>query len=99
MRAAASGAAAEAAASAGDTIRSGLHEQWWSDRADRWRRQEPIRRWNWAIFAGAITAGFAYASQHVHQGADTYLVIAIIAGALTVAGVLSALIATFWRVD
>ena len=101
MRAAAAGVSvgAEAARAAGDSVSGGWSEAWWNDRADRWRRAEPIRRWNWAIFTGAITAGFAYASQHVHSGADTYMIVAIIAGALTIAGVLSALIATFWRID
>ncbi|HEY1751611.1 MAG TPA: hypothetical protein VGG29_10120 [Caulobacteraceae bacterium] len=71
------------------------------DRLDRWidlhRSREPFRRWNGAIFAWAIAGGFAYASQHVHQYADTYLVIAAIAGALAVAATLTALMATFWR--
>lgn len=70
-------------------------ERW----AERWRRREPLRRWNGAIFAGAITLGFAYAYQHVHQNADVYLVVAVIAGAMTVAGVLSAIMATIWRID
>jgi hypothetical protein len=68
-------------------------------RAELWRRREPLRRWNGAIFSGAIAVGFAYAYQHVHQDADVYLVITVIAAAVTVASVLSALIATFWRVD
>jgi hypothetical protein len=59
----------------------------------------PLQHWNWAIFAAAITAGFAFAWQHAHQNNDTYLVVAIIAGALTVAGVVTALLATFWRID
>jgi hypothetical protein len=71
----------------------------WEGQIDRWRRREPLRRWNGAIFAAAITAGFAYAWQHVHQNADIYLVVAVIAGALTVAAVLSAIIATVWRID
>jgi hypothetical protein len=71
----------------------------WERRAERWRRREPLRRWNGAIFAGAITVGFAYAWQHVHQNADIYLVVAVIAGAMTVAAVLSAIIATVWRID
>jgi hypothetical protein len=65
----------------------------------RWRRREPLRRWNGAIFAGAITAGFAYA-WHVQPTNDVFLVVAVIAGALTVAAVASALLATlFWRID
>jgi hypothetical protein len=64
----------------------------------RWRRGEPVRRWNGAIFAGAITAGFAYA-YHVQPHNDVFLVVAVIAGAMTVAAVASALIATFWRID
>jgi hypothetical protein len=71
----------------------------WERNVERWRRREPLRRWNGAIFAAAITAGFAYAYQHVHQNADIYLVVTVIAGAMTVAAVLSAIIATFWRVD
>jgi hypothetical protein len=71
----------------------------WAHRAERWRRREPLRRWNGAIFAGAIAVGFAYAYQHVHQNADVYLVVAVIAGAMAVASVLSAIIATFWRID
>ena len=58
---------------------------------------EPWRRWNWAIFTGAVTLGFGYAWRYAHANNDTFLIIAIIAGALTVAGVLSALVATFWR--
>jgi len=76
-----------------------LNADRWERRAERWRRREPLRRWNGAIFAGAITAGFAYAWQHVHGNADIYLVVAVIAGALTVAAVISAIIATVWRID
>ena len=72
-----------------------------ADRLERWielnRSREPLRRWNGAIFAWAIAAGFGFASQHVHQYADTYLVIAAIAAALAVAATLTALIVTFWR--
>ena len=72
-----------------------------SDRLERWielrTRGEPFRRWNGAIFAWAIAGGFYFASQHVHQYADTYLVIAAIAGALAMAATLTALMATFWR--
>ena len=71
----------------------------WERRAERWRRREPLRRWNGAIFASAITAGFAYSYQHVHQNADIYLVVAVIAGAMTIAAVLSAVVATVWRID
>jgi hypothetical protein len=71
----------------------------WTHNIERWRRREPLRRLNGAIFAGAITVGFAYAYQHVHQNADIYLIVAVIAGALTVASVLSAIVATVWRID
>ena len=85
----------EGAAGAGPNIELG------ADRLERWielrRSREPFRRWNGAIFAWAIAAGFAFASQHVHAYADTYLVIATIAAALAVAATLSALIASFWR--
>jgi len=87
--------AATAAVDAGMT----WQDAWWARRGGRWQTRVAVGRWNWAIFAGAITAGFAYASQHVHEGADTYMVVAIIAGALTIAGVVSALIATFLRYD
>lgn len=77
-----------------------------SRRQDRWERRwqyrsagEPLRRWNWAIFAGAVTLGFGLAWRYAHQNNDTYLIVAIIAGALTVAGVITALLATFWRID
>ncbi|HLK26047.1 MAG TPA: hypothetical protein VKT30_15440 [Caulobacteraceae bacterium] len=76
----------------------------WDRRWDRWERRielraagEPWRRWNWAIFTGAVTVGFGYAWRYAHANNDTFLIIAIVAGALTVAGVLSALVATFWR--
>jgi hypothetical protein len=88
----------EAAGGAGPTVEFGTGG---ADQLERWLelryRREPLRRWNGAIFAWAIAAGFAFASQHVHQYADTYLVIAAIAGALAVAATLTALIATFWR--
>lgn len=71
----------------------------WGPRSARWQARVALGRWNWAIFAGAIAAGFAYASQHVQHDADTYMVVAIIAGALTIAGVVSALLATFLRID
>jgi hypothetical protein len=77
-----------------------------SRRQDRWERRweyrnaaEPLRRWNWAIFAGAVTLGFGLAWRYGHQNNDAYLIVAIIAGALTAAGVVTALLATFWRVD
>src|SRR5665213_3749331 len=77
-----------------------------SRRQDRWERRweyrsaaEPLRRWNWAIFAGAVTLGFSLAWRYGHQNNDAYLIVAIIAGALTVAGVITALLATFWRID
>ena len=60
---------------------------------------EPLRRWNWAIFAGAITVGFSFAWRYAHQNNDAYLIVAVIAGALTLAGVITALLATFWRID
>ncbi len=78
----------------------------WDRRWDRWERRmevriagEPWRRWNWAIFAGAVTVGFGFAWRYAHANNDTFLIVAIIAGALTVAGVLSAIAATFWRVN
>jgi hypothetical protein len=74
-------------------------DSWQTRRWDRWRRREPLRRWNAAIFAAAITAGFAFAWQSMHHDNELFLVVAIIAGALTVAAVLSALVATFWRID
>lgn len=77
-----------------------------SRRQDRWEQRwqyrsasEPLRRWNWAIFAGAVTVGFGFAWHYAHQNNDAYLIVAIIAGALTVAGVFTALLATFWRID
>jgi hypothetical protein len=77
-----------------------------SRRQDRWERRweyrnaaEPLRRWNWAIFAGAVTLGFSLAWRYGHQNNDAYLIVAIIAGALTAAGVVTALLATFWRID
>jgi hypothetical protein len=80
---------------------AGLNVDFGVDRLDRWiefgRSREPLRRWNGAIFTWAIAAGFGFASQHVHQYADTYLVIAVIAAALAVAATLSALMASFWR--
>jgi hypothetical protein len=86
---------ASAAAGAG----AAWEDAWWARRSGGWRTRVAVARWNWAIFAGAICAGFAYASQHVHSGGDTYMVVAIIAGALTIAGVVSALLATFLRYD
>ena len=77
----------------------------WDRRFDRWERRmdiriasEPLRRWNWPIFTGSVTLGFGLAWQYAHANNDTFLIIAIIAGALTVAGVLSAMVATFWRI-
>ena len=78
----------------------------WTRRQDRWERRfeyrmagEPLRRWNWAIFAASVTLGFGLAWRYAHQNNDAYLIVAIIAGALTLAGVVTALLATFWRVD
>ncbi len=80
---------------------TGLSIDFGVDQLDRWvefgRSREPYRRWNGATFTWAIAAGFGFASQHVHQYADTYLVIAVIAAALAVAATLSALRASFWR--
>ena len=80
---------------------AGVNVEFGADRLERWiefgRSREPFRRWNGAIFAWAIAGGFAFASQHVHQYADTYFVIAAIAAALAVAATLSALIVTIWR--
>jgi hypothetical protein len=87
------------AAGAGLDAASSLGADRWTYNIERWRRREPLRRWNGAIFAAAITVGFAYAYQHVHQNADVYLIVAVIAGAMTVASVLSAIVATFWRID
>jgi hypothetical protein len=84
------------AGAAGAGLGATLGADHWVRRVDRWHARG---RWNGAIFAGAITAGFAYASQHVHQNAEVYLVVAVIAGAMTVAAVLSAIMATFWRID
>jgi hypothetical protein len=86
-------AATTAAFAAADASTAWQDTRW----SRRWQARVAIGRWNWAIFAGAICAGFAYASQHVQHDADTYMVVAIIAGALTIAGVLSALVATFLR--
>jgi hypothetical protein len=86
---------------AGGASGAGLNIDLGVDRLDRWiefgRSREPYRRWNAAIFTWAVAAGFGFASQHVHQYADTYLVIAVIAAALAVAATLSALMASFWR--
>jgi hypothetical protein len=86
---------------AGGASGAGLNIDFGVDQLDRWvdfgRSREPYRRWNGAIFTWAIAAGFGFASQHVHQYADTYLVIAVIAAALAVAATLSALMASFWR--
>ena len=90
--------AGQAGAAAADVAQAAGADRF-SYRMERWRRREPLRRWNGAIFAGAITVGFAYVYQHVHEGADVYLVITVIAAAMTVAAVLSALMATFWRID
>ena len=98
-------AAAEGMAGVADAA-AGVATDRWSRRAaraqyraDYWTAREPLRRWNWAIFAGAVTLGFTFAWQNSHANNDTYLIIAIIAGALTAAGVLTALLATFWRID
>jgi hypothetical protein len=95
-------AAAESVAEAATTKAADRRDR----RQDRWERRwqyrsasEPLRRWNWAIFAGAVTAGFGFAWRYAHQNNDAYLIVAIIAGALTVAGVITALLATFWRID
>ena len=89
--------AATTAASAAADAGMAWHDTQWMGRSSRWQVRIALGRWNWAIFAGAICAGFAYASQHVQHDADTYMVVAIIAGALTIAGVISALAATFLR--
>jgi len=86
-----------AAADAADTAVS-----WGSDWGPRWDirvRRDPLRRWNWPIFTGAVTAGFGVAWYCGHQVNETFLIVAIIAGILTVAGALSATIASLWRVD
>jgi hypothetical protein len=78
----------------------------WTRRAERWDQRwerrmagEPLRRWNGAIFAGAVAVGFGLAWQYGHDHNDTFLIVALIAGALTIAATISAVIATFWRVD
>jgi hypothetical protein len=78
----------------------------WDRRWDRWERRleirmagEPWRRWNWAIFAGSVTAGFGFAWRYAHANNDTFLIVAIISGALTIAAVLSAIAASFWRAN
>jgi hypothetical protein len=63
------------------------------------RYRAPLRNWNGAIFCGAIAAGFGFAWEYGHHHNDAFLIVAIIAGALTVAGVLTALLSTFWRID
>jgi len=60
------------------------------------RRISAITR---GTIAGAVTLGFGLAWRYGHQNNDAYLIVAIIAGALTAAGVVTALLATFWRVD
>jgi hypothetical protein len=96
-------ARAATATAAAATSRAGDR---WDQRWDRWERRleirmagEPWRRWNWAIFAGAVTVGFGFAWRYAHANNDTFLIVAIIAGALTIAGVLSAIAATFWRIN
>ena len=88
--------ASTGAAAAGFGAAATVGAEQWVRRVDRWQARG---RWNGAIFGAAITAGFAYASQHVHQNADIYVVVAVIAGAMTVAAILSAIMATFWRID
>lgn len=99
-------AAAETVAGAAAGVAADRVDDRWARRQERRDRRlefriasEPLRRWNWAIFAGAVTVGFGFAWQHAHRDNDTYLIVAIIAGALTVAGVITALLTTFWRID
>jgi hypothetical protein len=69
-------------------------------RAARWRRFEPIRRWNNAIFLAVGAAALYFAGQHYaadHVLSDRLYVGAIIVGALAVASVLAAILATLFR--
>lgn len=67
-------------------------------RAARWRAREPYRRWNSAVFLVALTAGFAFASQHSEGGmAHAFMLVAIIMGAVAAGAVITALISTFMR--
>ena len=67
-------------------------------RAARWRYREPYRRWNGAITVTALAAGFGIAAQYAHgDTADAFLLVAIILGAVAVAQVLTALVATVLR--
>ena len=98
-------AAVDRASARADAATSRVDEKM-ARRQDRWlyrheyrARLQPMRQWNWAIFATAITVGFAFAWKYAHHDNDTFLIVAIIAGALAVAGVITALLTTFWRVD
>src|SRR5512143_465844 len=58
-------------------------------REARWRYRAPYRAWNGAVLLVALTAGFAFASQHAsHDTANAFLVVAIILGALAVGNVI-----------
>jgi hypothetical protein len=67
-------------------------------RAARWRYREPYRRWNGAITMVALAAGFGIASQYAsRQTADAFLLVAIIMGAVALAAVIQAVLATILR--
>jgi hypothetical protein len=89
-----------AAESAADVAATWSNDDHWGGRSwDIRVRRDPFRRWNWPIFTGAVAAGFGVAWYYGHQTNETFLIVAIIAGILTVAGALSATIASLWRVD
>jgi hypothetical protein len=94
-----------AAETVADAATAKADDKWTRRQARRERRfeyrmaGEPLRRWNWAIFAASVTLGFGLAWRYAHLNNDAYLIVAIIAGALTLAGVVTALLATFWRID
>jgi hypothetical protein len=67
-------------------------------RVARWRAREPYRRWNGAVTLAALTAGFGFASQHANgNGANAFMLVAIILGACAVGAVITALLSTFLR--
>jgi hypothetical protein len=72
----------------------------WARRAERWERRQPLARWNGAIFMGALATGFGLASQYAPESSENvFLLVAIITGTLAAAAILSALLATFLKVD
>lgn len=72
-------------------------------RQERWerrRRLDPLRRWNGAIFLGALCGGFYFASTRAGpDAANTFVIVAIITGALALAATISALVGSFIRYD